>query len=247
MPDTPLDNKSGKISNSPEVPKVDGNSENEKDMIITYMTLRKTIGILGIALPFILALGELLIAKNGVQRSVSFYFHKDIGTVFVGTLFVVGFFLFAYRGPDKIDNIVANWACIFALGIALFPTTPSDIPKPGEEVIGVIHFIFALLFFLTITCMSLFLFTRSTKPKQSDEKKQRNKVYKSCGYIMLVSIILIGVFHLLPKAVEESLKKFHPVFWLESIALVSFGVSWLTKGEGILKDKPISDIADVST
>ena len=28
-----------------------------------------------------------------------------------------------------------------------------------------------------------------------------------------------------------------PIFWLESLAVVAFGVSWLTKGEAILKDE----------
>ena len=28
-----------------------------------------------------------------------------------------------------------------------------------------------------------------------------------------------------------------PIFWLESVAIVAFGLSWLTKGETILKDE----------
>jgi hypothetical protein len=32
------------------------------------------------------------------------------------------------------------------------------------------------------------------------------------------------------------LTAFNPVFWLETIAILAFGVSWLTKGEAILKD-----------
>jgi hypothetical protein len=30
----------------------------------------------------------------------------------------------------------------------------------------------------------------------------------------------------------------HLLFWCESVALAAFGVAWLTKGEGILRDKP---------
>jgi hypothetical protein len=32
-------------------------------------------------------------------------------------------------------------------------------------------------------------------------------------------------------------ERFEPRFWLESIAIVAFGISWLTKGEAILKDQ----------
>jgi len=34
------------------------------------------------------------------------------------------------------------------------------------------------------------------------------------------------------------LERYAPIFWLEGIAVIAFGVSWLTKGEAILKDKP---------
>ena len=32
-------------------------------------------------------------------------------------------------------------------------------------------------------------------------------------------------------------EKYKPIFWFESLALVAFGVSWLVKGEIILKDE----------
>ena len=86
--------------------------------------------------------------------------------VFVGTLCVIGFFLLSYRpttafkeyeGPD---NVVGNWACLFAVGVALFPTTP-DNPAPGDpRFIGYIHLTFATLFFLSLIYFSLFLFTK---------------------------------------------------------------------------------------
>ena len=36
---------------------------------------------------------------------------------------------------------------------------------------------------------------------------------------------------------NPSLLKLNPVFWLESLAIVAFGVSWFVKGEAILKDE----------
>ena len=36
----------------------------------------------------------------------------------------------------------------------------------------------------------------------------------------------------------HSLDKYRPIFWLEWGALLSFGTSWLIKGELVLKDKP---------
>jgi hypothetical protein len=37
-------------------------------------------------------------------------------------------------------------------------------------------------------------------------------------------------------AVKPLVERLTPVFWLESVAVVAFGVSWLVKGETILKD-----------
>ena len=63
-------------------------------------------------------------------------------------------------------------------------------------------------------------------------KKVRNTVYYVCGFIMLVCVLAIGLYILLaPKNSEMDI-----VFWGESIALMAFGVSWLVKGEIILKD-----------
>jgi hypothetical protein len=41
---------------------------------------------------------------------------------------------------------------------------------------------------------------------------------------------------LLPESVAAPVKKLDPLFWLESGAIVAFGISWLTKGEILLKD-----------
>ena len=54
---------------------------------------------------------------------------------------------------------------------------------------------------------------------------------------MGVCIALIAVFYLLPEAVAARIESYKPVFWLEAISIVAFGVSRLTKGEAILKDK----------
>jgi hypothetical protein len=33
-----------------------------------------------------------------------------------------------------------------------------------------------------------------------------------------------------------SISQLHPLLWLESIAIAAFGISWLIKGETLLKD-----------
>jgi hypothetical protein len=65
-------------------------------------------------------------------------------------------------------------------------------------------------------------------------KRQRNRVYTACGYTILVCIGLAVVDLTFLK--DSVLQTIDPVFWLESAAVLAFGVSWLTKGEAILAD-----------
>ena len=76
-------------------------SENQLSLVFSYLTLRKTIGLLGIVFPFLLCLGGLIVFKTGIQYSISSYYHTGMRDVFVGTLCIIGFFLLSYRGYDR--------------------------------------------------------------------------------------------------------------------------------------------------
>jgi hypothetical protein len=79
------------------------------------------------------------------------------------------------------------------------------------------------------------LFRKTNPAKQmSERKKERNVVYTACGYTILVCIGLIIVDVVFFR--DSVLQTIDPVFWLESAAVIAFGVSWLTKGETILAD-----------
>jgi len=212
--------------------------QTEQSLIISYLTLRKTIGILGIALPFVLFLGALLIFREGIQSSISSYYYTGMRDVFVGALWAIGIFLFSYRGYEPIDNITGNLGCLFALGVALFPTAPDVNPSDAQKVVGFFHMAFAALFFFTMIFFSLFLFTK-TKPQipPTRRKLQRNLVYRVCGYLMILCVVLMTLYYMLPKSWTAPFVPYNPVFWLETLAILSFGISWLVKGEAILKDE----------
>jgi hypothetical protein len=203
----------------------------EVPLVISYLTLRKAIGILGVALPFVVSLGALIIFRTGLQSSLSSYYYTGMRDVFVGILWAIGIFLFSYKGYTFIDEIATNLGSLFAVGISLFPTTPASNPPPGAQWIGSLHFAFAALFFLTLIYISLFLFTKTDPNKKPTRGKlRRNIVYRICGYAMAACILLIAIVHFLPADASSTLKDYAPVFWLETIAIVAFGISWLTKG-----------------
>jgi hypothetical protein len=72
--------------------------------------------------------------------SISDYYSLRTRDAFVGVLFVVAWFLFAYRGYERKDDLAGDLACLFALGVALFPNS-------GEDWEKVIHFSSAAAFF----------------------------------------------------------------------------------------------------
>ncbi|MDA2911230.1 hypothetical protein MYX04_09900 [Nitrospiraceae bacterium AH_259_D15_M11_P09] len=215
-------------------------------LALSYLTLRKIVGILGISLPFILWLGALMLFNKGIQPSISDYYYTGMRNVFVGAHCAIGLFLLSYTGYKK-DGVLEDAllgvpvgvpAGIGAIGLALFPTTPQENPTDLEQTIGSVHLAFTSLWFLTLAYFSLFLFTKSDQKPLPSRKKKRNHVYRVCGYTMLGSIGLIFVIEkFLPLNIQQAISAYHPVFWLELVAVVAFGISWLTKGKAILGDQ----------
>jgi hypothetical protein len=81
----------------------------------------------------------------------------------------------------------------------------------------------------------LVLFTKTNPAKRmTQRKKQRDVVYTVCGFTILVCIALVAVDFAFFR--HSTLQGIDPVFWLESAAVLAFGISWLTKGEAILAD-----------
>ena len=200
---------------------------NANDQIIPYFTLRILIGAAGISLPILLVLGKL-IAENSfrLEYSISDYYdNSTAGDILVGVLFSLAFFLVSYKGYAPIDSIAANLGCAFALGVALFPTTSKN------TFVHYAHFVFAFLLFSIFIFFSLYLFRKSV-PHPTKQKKNRNKVYLICGILMILCIAGIAV-----SMIFEVAPNLHLVFWLESIALVSFGFSWITKAEVLFHDE----------
>lgn len=93
----------------------------------------------------------------------------------------------------------------------------------------------ASVLFVLLTVFSLFLFTKTDDPQNmSAAKLRRNRVYRTCGAVIVVALVLV--------AISEAVKppsSWHTLFWLESVAVVAFGVSWLVKGGllGLLADQ----------
>ena len=97
-------------------------TDDEPRELVSCWTLRKAVGVLGAAL--LLVVGCFLLGGcEGLEDSISDYYGTGVRDVFVGILFAIAWFMFAYRGYDSGDDFYGDLACVFALGVALFPTT----------------------------------------------------------------------------------------------------------------------------
>lgn len=209
-------------------------SDVQDPLVMDYLSLRKAVGIIGVALPLVLAFGNIILHGLGILHSISQYYYSDLRNVFVGSLCAIGVFLMSTKGYDRRDAIAGVLASVFAIGVALLPTTPDIGATAEDRIIGALHLTSASLLFLTFAYFCFKLFTR-TSGDPTPRKLIRNRVYRISGTIILACIALIALVHI--PALETALEPVRPVFWLEAIAVMTFGVAWLTKGEAILKDK----------
>lgn len=200
----------------------------EERVQVSYLTLRKMVGILGMLLPVVLPVGCILLGEGeGIRRSISVYYDTAMRDIYVGIIFTVGWFFFSYRGYERQDNVAAYLACAFSLGVALFPSVSPSV------AVRAIHYASAGSLFLVLAYFSLVLFTKS-EDSPTPRKRIRNRIYTACGIVMLVCVVLISIYRMF--LTETPIANLHPAFWLEAIALWAFGISWLVKGETVWTD-----------
>jgi hypothetical protein len=184
----------------------------------------------------------LYIPDNSFKTSISHYYYSTMGEMFTCVLGAVALFLFCYKGHklrpgEKFlsDSALTNLAGLFALGVIIFPTGSDKLINDNVKVfissniIGNIHLVMAALFFVSLSLMSMINFRR-TGDRVSFGKLKNHNTYLACGIAMLICIALIFIYNTWLDGICKWFDNIHPVFFLESIALIFFGISWLTKG-----------------
>lgn len=204
--------------------------ENKKELVISYLELRRIIGLLGMSLPVLVSGGAWLIFSVGLQESISAYYHTPMRDVFVGLAFFLTGFFWSYRGYSLTDRIAGKLAALFGWLFSIFPVAKVLTELSLTENL---HFVFSAAFFIILIYISGFLFTKTDPDKPpTPQKLKRNVVYRVCAVVMGLSLgagIFLYFF--------SSLAPYRPLFWGETFAIEAFGLSWFVKGEGILKDE----------
>jgi len=197
---------------------------------------RQLIGYLGLVLPFALWLIAGWRPTNGIERqwevlsSLSAYYYTGAVAVQVGILSALAVFLFTYRGYGnehrRRDRVAALVAASAALLVALFPTAA---PNPSLTLqwwgpwIGRIHHIAGVIQFCGFVVFALLLFPKSKDKSLPADKRQRNYIYRFCGWGMVASVLWAAIAALSNAS----------IFLPETVAVELFAISWLTKGRAL--------------
>jgi len=242
--------------------------EAENELVLSYLAVRRAIGLLGFALPTLL-LAIAAVSGDGIRPSISEYYYSVSGNIFVGVMAAIGVFLWSYVGYDAADRrwptdrMVSRTAAVAAFGVALIPTANKLVFDPPREwpctfaqclldpaVAQKLHYASAAVFFGALAVASLVLFRR-TKPgddltgndPETRAKRARNRIYAVCGWLILGCMALLAAFsvwyNMTDPAARAAIDRFAIVFWLETVAVLAFATSWLVKGESL---KPLEKL-----
>ncbi len=219
------------------------------ELVLSFLSVRRAIGVLGYFLPLVLATYGLL--TRNMLPSMSAYFYSPMREVFVGTLCAQAVFLWSYEGyhePGRMltDRMVARIAAVAAALIAFAPTSPEGKADPATALdypctllqcvlhdgpSSILHGVSVAVFFsaLTVYCFVLFMRGGNDTP----QKRAARRIYRLCGWLIVGSIGAIGLLSL--TGLNQTLSGLHPVFWLEMVACFAFATtlpmpknSWVT-------------------
>ena len=224
--------------------------------VVSYLTLRKTIGWLGMLLPFLLLLGNALLNNSGLftnewfvqlhdsysyenegsfKSSVSHYYYTTVGEIFTGTLAAVALFMICYTGHPKrpqdkglSDNAMTNLAGIFALGVIAFPTTSGLMKDNLRSFISS-----SIIGWIHYGFAASFFIVLACMSMVNFRRAQNPDAFGQGDddpFFLRCGLIMIACLMLVPILSSANIYS-HSTFILEAIALVAFGLSWLKKGK----------------
>ena len=204
--------------------------DDPSQLVLSYLSLRRCVGLVGLALPVVLYGSHFLgLVPGPLPDSMSAFYYTRMAPYFIGTLCALGVFLFSYRYARS-DNRLSNIASVFVTFVALCPTAPAGSPS---TLWNHLHLVAAAGFFLIVAVFSGFMFTR--KPGQSSwwarwatpwptttAEDRRDWVYRLCALIIIGSLVAAGL---------AGARGSDALFWGETAAVLAFSFSWLVKGQ----------------
>jgi hypothetical protein len=188
--------------------------------IFDYRALRLLVGMIAFAIPVCVTL-----ISSEPLSSISASYFTEARDVFVGMLFIVSAFLWAYNGHTNTQSYASKIASISAIFVALFPTVCDHCETSTSSVI---HYVSAFMLFSMLTYFCLGPFRKNTKGK-GGKKERRSIIYLICGLVMAGCMVGMGVCEFTLS--DELMATLRITYWAETAALFSFGCAWMVAGK----------------
>lgn len=182
--------------------------------------LKLTVGLVALGLP---CLTSFLSGNQIASISASYYEQGWTNDFFIGCLFAISSFMFAYNGDSAAEMILSKIVALAGLGVGLFPCGCGKQPDPKAN--PNLHYLSAAIMFAVLACLCV-IFYRRARAKGHREAIWRSYLYALCGTTIAVVIAVLGIDNFVLGNYLGS-KWSQLTFWGETAALVAFGTSWL--------------------
>lgn len=180
--------------------------------------LKLTVGFVGLTLATLTA----WLSNHEIGSISDSYYAGDWArNIFVGFLFAISSFLFAYNGDSAAEMIFSKIAAVAGLGVALFPCHCGESQK---NIVTYVHYTFAAIMFGVLACLCV-IFYRRARAKGHREAIWRSYIYATCAIVIVLVIAVLGIDDFTGGHLANKFSRL--TLYGEAAALIAFGVSWL--------------------
>ena len=184
--------------------------------------------IVGLIAVFLAAATNFI--AGGDLGSISESYHRGglARDLFVGCLFAIAAFLLSYNGLSTRQMVLSKFACVAAIGVAIFPCA-CVYGCESREPLQLHGFSAAVMF--SVLAFFCYTFYDRAKNKGHAEAILRSRIYATCGVFIIGSILVLAFDNFSNCLISSSIENL--IFICEEIGLVAFGVAWLTASRAL--------------
>ncbi len=179
--------------------------------------IRLLVGAIAFAFPVIVWIAS----SFAVLTSISASYYTGARNIFVGLLFVLGAFLFVYKGRGRGQLWIAKVGALAPIVAAICPTSCDQC---GNSVIADIHLGAGAVLFAVAAYFCLVPFRQSARTKPGDEARRRTWFYTGCGVVIVACLVILAIAKFAASVSEQPGSL---TYWAEFVMLWAFGSAWL--------------------
>jgi len=185
--------------------------------------LKLTVGFIALSLANLTA----WLSRDTIDSiSASYYEDGWARDFFIGFLFAISSFLFAYNGDSAAEMILSKIAAVAGLAVVLFPCRCGQPPNIDTYV----HYTSASIMFAVLACMCI-IFYRRARAKGHRQALWRSYIYAGCAIIIILVIAVLGIDNFTGNHLGSKVPRL--TFYGERAALMAFGISWLVASRAL--------------